>query len=299
MPRPVGADRRRHRQRACCEVRGDPQPAHVHARHRLQPHALPDPGGARVVAVGVGVPRGLLAAGLYAVPAVAGAHHDPDGLPARSPRSAVKEEKPPRCRVTSTPSAHTVASWSTAPKCSSTRRPDHSAGTAMSRAYQTASRKSVSPIPDAADSGANGTVISPASGRSSRPRSRPVSPWSISNSHCPFSVSQSGRTHVGRGCSGERGTSVTSRSFLTGHGSPRRRETSPSRSRAVNPRHRWLNTVGGPRDDVLMSDTIGPPPPGPAGWTDLAGGPGADRTWRLGAEAVHDHARRSSTWLGV
>ena len=67
--------------------------------------------------------------------------------PARSPRSAVNDEKPPRCRATSTPSAHTVASWSTAPKCSSTRCPAHSAGTATSRAYQTASRKSVFPMP--------------------------------------------------------------------------------------------------------------------------------------------------------
>jgi len=47
------------------------------------------------------------------------------------------------------------------------------------RRYQTASRKSRSPIPEAAVSGAKGTVMVRSSSRSIRPRSRPVSPRDV------------------------------------------------------------------------------------------------------------------------
>ena len=55
--------------------------------------------------------------------------------------------------------------------------------------------------PDSLLSGQNGTVILPDSGRSFSPRSRPVSPESISNCHCPFRHNQSLRTNWGRGYS--------------------------------------------------------------------------------------------------
>lgn len=91
----------------------------------LHPHRLPDAGGAGVVAVRVGVPGGLLAAGLRAVPGVAGADHD-HGLVARAGDAAQlggEGVNPPRWRTTSVPLTHTVASWSTAPKCSRTSSP--------------------------------------------------------------------------------------------------------------------------------------------------------------------------------
>src|SRR5699024_11188200 len=100
------------------------------------------------------------------------------------------------------PLTHTVASWSTAPKCTSTRCPAQAAGISTSRRYHTACRKSVFSIPEACDSGANGTRISPASSRSTRPRSRPESPWSISNCHAPLRFNHSERTICGRGYSG-------------------------------------------------------------------------------------------------
>src|SRR5690606_19975349 len=98
--------------------------------------------------------------------------------------------------------AQTVVSWSTAWKCSSTLRPDHSAGIRTFRRYHTAAMKSTSPIPDSSDSGQNGTTISPESSASFRPRSRPESPRSISNRQVPFRHSQSSRTNCGRGYSG-------------------------------------------------------------------------------------------------
>ncbi|SDU78905.1 BNR repeat-like domain-containing protein [Jiangella alkaliphila] len=61
------------------------------------------------------------------------------------------------------------------------------------RRYQTACRRSTSPTPDAADSGANGTRMREPRSRSSRPRSSPESPGSISNCHSPLRFSQRGR----------------------------------------------------------------------------------------------------------
>ena len=53
------------------------------------------------------------------------------------------------------------------------------------------------PIPDSVDSGQNGTRMRPARGRSRKPRSRPESPASTSNSHSPLRHSQSLRTNCG------------------------------------------------------------------------------------------------------
>jgi len=70
---------------------------------------------------------------------------------------------PPRCPPTNLPSSHTSAFQSTAPKCSSTRRPAHAAGNANSRrSHRTRSGPTVLPTPDSALSTQNGTRILPA-----------------------------------------------------------------------------------------------------------------------------------------
>src|SRR6185312_11029512 len=60
-------------------------------------------------------------------------------------------------------------------------------------------------MPESTDSGQKGTVILSCNFRVSRPRSRPLSPWSISNSQVPLRQSQSRRTNCGRGYSGRGG----------------------------------------------------------------------------------------------
>ena len=56
-------------------------------------------------------------------------------------------------------------------------------------------------MPESRDSGQNGTVMAVFRSRSSSPRSRPLSPWSISNCHVPLRHSHSARTNCGRGYS--------------------------------------------------------------------------------------------------
>jgi len=68
--------------------------------------------------------------------------------------------------------------------------------------FEAAGMKSGLLTPESSDSGQNGTVIAPVSSRWSRPRSRPLSPLSISNCHSPLRHSQSGRANCGRGYSG-------------------------------------------------------------------------------------------------
>src|SRR5690606_37470255 len=77
-PQPVAtaAQRRLDVERAVDEARRHPDPLDALGGDRLEPDRLPDAGGARVVAVGVGVGDRLLAAGLRAARLVARAHHD-------------------------------------------------------------------------------------------------------------------------------------------------------------------------------------------------------------------------------
>ncbi len=150
--------------------------------HRLQPDGLPDPGGPGVVA-------GLV---VEAPPTACRAPADPPcGSRARttmviswpgtatSLRSAVIGVKPPRCRATSVPFTQTVASWSTAPRCNSTRfrsRPQpsrHSIGTDHAAVPDRRSDSRRRRFPEASDSGANGTMIVPLNGRSGQPTFEP------------------------------------------------------------------------------------------------------------------------------
>ena len=71
--------------------------------------------------------------------------------------SKVKGSKPPRWPPTGRPFTSTVASQSTAPKWSSTRRPDQAPGSSNVRRYHKARPSTDSPIPDSDDSTGNGT----------------------------------------------------------------------------------------------------------------------------------------------
>ena len=76
--------------------------------------------------------------------------------------SKVNASYPPRCPPSRLPLSATAASQSTAPKCSSTRWPDHSFGTVKVRRYHSrSSGLSAFITPDSADSIGNGTRICP------------------------------------------------------------------------------------------------------------------------------------------
>ena len=80
------------------------------------------------------------------------------------------------------------------------RWPAQSAGMVAVQRYQTASMKSVWPdANDNDDSGQKGTRMRSFRSRLIRPRSRPLSPWSISNCHSPLRQSHFERTNCGRG----------------------------------------------------------------------------------------------------
>lgn len=72
--------------------------------------------------------------------------------------SISKGRYPPTWVPTGAPSTQTVAWWWTAPKCSTRRWPCHWDGVSTRRRYQP-SDSQCAPIPDAAVSQLNGTVI--------------------------------------------------------------------------------------------------------------------------------------------
>src|ERR1035437_1310497 len=120
----------------------------------------------------------------------------PDGLSA-SVMSKLKASYPPRCWPISLPFTQTLASKSTAPKCSSNRWPFHLWGTSISRRYQMRSFSLTWRItPDNADSTGNGTRICVWN------VARVASLLVMAKSHKPLRLSQSCRTIWGRGYSG-------------------------------------------------------------------------------------------------
>src|ERR1035437_9818403 len=120
----------------------------------------------------------------------------PDGLSA-SVMSKLKASYPPRCWPISLPFTQTLASKSTAPKCSSNRWPFHLWGTSNVRRYQMRSFSLTGRItPDNADSTGNGTRICVWN------VARVASLLVMAKSHKPLRLSQSRRTIWGRGYSG-------------------------------------------------------------------------------------------------
>ncbi len=200
-------------------------------RDGLEPDGLPDPGGAAVPDVVRLLVPVLLAAGLgEVVRVVLGADHEGVGRRAAgaaaagrpvsvsvsvspsvfgAPASAsvtsrVKGVWPPSCSPMNCPSIQTRARWSTAPKCTSTRgasAPNPAAvrsAAVICREYQTTGWKPGSSMPEATDSGGNGTRMSRASGNPFRHAgSSPV----LRKDQVPSRSAQRERIICGRGYS--------------------------------------------------------------------------------------------------
>ena len=148
------------------------------------------------------LPRGWL-------PASVGSHTRTTSSPppslSESVTSTLNGSLPPLWVTSSSPSIHTVACQSTAPKCSSTRLPVQPAGTATVRRYHSAcSAVGCLPTPDSALSAANGTRILPSH------FSGLLAVLAVmAYSQRPFRFCQSARTSCGRGYSGQAFVGVT------------------------------------------------------------------------------------------